>query len=572
MKSHSLKVITVIAALNNWLCFSQPVEAADGDSNPPALRSTAKPRPEASFSDANQIDKNKNSFKDVSPEYIRLLTPDSQPVTLQENPISTEGGEARKMPALPQKSLELGERLTSLSPDFRSTERVFLPRPVLKSLISMRAPLNPLTLDSRYLQQMGLKDALNLAGEQNLGLSLTRNQALAQKYNYLSSLGRFLPDWNTGTGDFWAGGNANLGFLGLPNAQKLRGPLTVAYTGFNYYIWQGGSVVFGAKKSKHELNAARAHHASNYSDTLRDAANLYHKLILAEALLEIRISAVDRSEEQVRFNTERFNQGLATNLDVLQARTQLSSDRQALVDQQVLRRVAALNLLGFINADEYADVKAQAYELEAIHLVDPRTPIETLIQTAVDSRPELKQFAELRKAAKANAVVAAAPLHPTVAVNGYVVPLGNSPSSVEALFLLGITMNWHLGGLGTVDAYKIAEARTLARNAAIEVQKNLVLVKTEVRTAYLESARSEQNIDETRTQMASAQEELRFAKKRYEFGLGTNLDILTAQRDLTQAQINYATALTNYNIAQVELVRSLGICSVASLSTPKSYR
>ncbi|MFX7824692.1 TolC family protein, partial [Acinetobacter baumannii] len=68
--------------------------------------------------------------------------------------------------------------------------------------------------------------------------------------------------------------------------------------------------------------------------------------------------------------------------------------------------------------------------------------------------------------------------------------------------------------------------------ASFDLSSDHVLIKTEVRTAYLESARSEQNIDETRTQMASAQEELRFAKKRYEFGLGTNLDILTAQRDL----------------------------------------
>lgn len=571
MKNQSLRIVAAVAALSNSFCFAEAAGAADGEYTPPALRSSVKPKPEASFSDANQIDKGKDSFKEVAPKYLRLLTPDSQPITLQESAIGPEGEPARKMPPLPQKSLELGERLNSASPDFRPMDKVFLPRPVLKSLIEMREPLNPLTLDSRYLQQMGLKDVLNLAGEQNLGLSLTRNRALAQRYSYMSSLGRFLPDWNTGTGNFWAGGNANLGrVLGIPDSQRLRGPLTIAYTGFNYYLWQGGTVVFGAKKSKHELNAARALHASNYSDTLRDAANLYHKLILAEALLEIRISAVDRSEEQVRFNTEKFNQGLATNLDVLQARTQLSSDRQALVDQQVARRVAALNLLGFVNLDEFADVKAAATELESIRLVDPHTPIETLLKYAVDNRPELRQFAELRKAAKANQVVAGAPLHPTVAVNGYVIPIGNSPSSIEALFLLGITMNWHLGGLGTVDAYKIAEAKTLAKNAAIEVQKNLVAVKTEVRTAYLESARSEQNIDETHTQMASAQEELRFAKKRYEFGLGTNLDILTAQRDLTQAQINYATALTNYNIAQVELVRALGLTSIASLSTAKN--
>ncbi len=130
-----------------------------------------------------------------------------------------------------------------------------------------------------------MKDVLFLAAQQNLGLATSRNLALAQKYNFYSSMGKFLPDWNTFTGDFWAGGNANIGsVLGIPNARNLSGPLTIAGTGFNYYIWRGGSVVFGAKKSKHELNAARANYASNYNDALRDAANLYHKMILSEAL------------------------------------------------------------------------------------------------------------------------------------------------------------------------------------------------------------------------------------------------------------------------------------------------
>ncbi len=115
---------------------------------------------------------------------------------------------------------------------------------------------------------------------------------------------------------------------------------------------------------------------------------------------------------------------------------------------------------------------------------------------------------------------------------------------------------------------RLQKQKCFAKNAAIEVQKKLLKVKTEVRNAYLDSIRSQQNIEETRIQRASSFEEFRFAKKRYEFGLGTNLDILTAQRDYTQSQINYASAITSYNIAQVELMHSLGVCSIESLFCP----
>ena len=83
---------------------------------------------------------------------------------------------------------------------------------------------------------------------------------------------------------------------------------------------------------------------STYSDVLQGAARQYYNLLLAEALLQIRIRAVDQSEEQVRFNGEKLKQGLSTNLEYLQSRTQLSLDRQALLEQEVSRRMAALEL------------------------------------------------------------------------------------------------------------------------------------------------------------------------------------------------------------------------------------
>jgi outer membrane protein TolC len=88
-----------------------------------------------------------------------------------------------------------------------------------------------------------------------------------------------------------------------------------------------------------------------------------------------------------------------------------------------------------------------------------------------------------------------------------------------------------------------------------------------VRESYLKSSLAAQTIEETDTQVDSAIEELRSARKRYELGLGTQLDVLTGQRDLTQAQINHATATIRYNVSQVDLVWSVGKCSVANLTS-----
>ena len=40
-------------------------------------------------------------------------------------------------------------------------------------------------------------------------------------------------------------------------------------------------------------------------------------------------------------------------------------------------------------------------------------------------------------------------------------------------------------------------------------------------------------------------------------GLGTNIDVLTAQRDLTQARLDKALALINFNKEQAQLLHDI---------------
>ena len=62
-----------------------------------------------------------------------------------------------------------------------------------------------------------------------------------------------------------------------------------------------------------------------------------------------------------------------------------------------------------------------------------------------------------------------------------------------------------------------------------------------------------------------AEEELRIAAKRMASGIGLNIDVLNAQRDLTQARINKARAVIDFNVAQSQLLRDTGLVTVDTL-------
>jgi outer membrane protein TolC len=168
-------------------------------------------------------------------------------------------------------------------------------------------------------------------------------------------------------------------------------------------------------------------------------------------------------------------------------------------------------------------------------------------------------------AAKRQIVVAGANLQPKVNLGGGIYGVGSS--NLNAIAFLSLNINWLIKGFGTTDWTNIQQARWQARQALIRANRELLNVLQEVRTSLLQSLSTEKKIDETSEEVASATEELRLARLRFEHGLGTNLDVLTGQRDLTAAYIDKATAIANYNIAQAQLLHDLGLTSVDSITS-----
>jgi outer membrane protein TolC len=468
--------------------------------------------------------------------------------------------------------IRMGDFAVPSEGDQKSVNEIMLPETALKGLISIDRRLSPFGLDAAFSQSVSLRDTLRAALTGNLDIQDTRASTQIQRYGYLQSLAKFLPDTATGYSLIGAHGDVKTpgGLFGGPGGVqtlKIDSPFTIANAGFRYRAYQGGSVLFGSIQSKHQLRASRKQLEGTVNDTLLAAARNYYNLLLNEALLQIRIKAVERSEEQVKQNSQLETNGLATYLDVLQARTQLARDRQDLLTQQSARRVAAIQLAHTLNVSLAQDLIPAGRLVQKQRLISRDLLITELLAYAVDNRPELKQFDELRKAAKAQIPIAAAPLHPKVNLNGDIYGIGTTLNNLGALFVLNFGVNWTLGNLGLSDTANIQAARWQARQALIRANKQFVDVFDQVRTSYADTLTAEQKIEQTNEQVASAQEELRLARLRLDTGLGTNLDVLTAQRDLTQAYIDQAEAVINFNLTQVQLVRDIGLISVDAVTS-----
>lgn len=457
---------------------------------------------------------------------------------------------------------------------------VAITRPPLQALVSVQENLNPFSMDARFIEKIGLEDSLRAAIGQNLDIANSYAQVRVQKYLFLAALSGFLPDINSGYSLFGIHGSFPGSFLGASSpvttsalgsgssSVKLPSSAQLLSAGFTYHAYQGGKVLFGTLQQKHQLRASRAALKGSVNDVLLDAARRYYDLVLNESFLATRSRAVTISQEQVRLNSAQEKQGLATGLDVLQSQAQLASDEQNLVDQQQARRNAAVQLAHVCNTSFAQDLAPNQTELQKLRLVPKQTPLDELLKIAIDNRPELKQYEELRLAAKRAIVVAAAPLQPKAALSGTVYGIGAAPDlgTLASIYVLNFSINWGLGALGTTDLANIQGARWQARQAAIQAKQSFQSVFEQVRTAYDQSLAADKRIEHASIQNAAAEQELVIAKKRMEAGIGLNIDVLNAQRDLTQAQINKAQAIIDFNIAQAQLLHNIGLITIETLT------
>lgn len=486
---------------------------------------------------------------------------------------------------------------------FVQPDQVLVKPPLLKALIQLQENLSPYQLDANKASKaITLRDVIKAALDNNLTIKISHSDQESQHWQYRAALGAFLPNLVNGfsyqgiTGKYASPFGALVG-IGTANL--------VAPASVNYYFFQGGKVLFGALENVHKYKASQFALKGAINDILLDAGKLYYSLVLNDVLLQIRVKAVETSEALLARNQIRFENGASTRLDVMQARTQLSKDRQALISQQIARRRAAIHLATALNLDTAVDLTVEDRLLSKIRLVDSSISIADLLSTAIDSRPELKHYEQLRLAAKNAVKVARAALLPTVqgtvlaaatgarvtsggagsqsavTASGFA-PAGFSPTSgasalsggggsrkkfaATEIFAMGIDIQWSLGGLGAIDAAKVQSAKWQARRAQLEFSRELAKVCQEVRDAYLDSIDAENLINETTDTVNSAREELRVATIRLDEGVGTDLDVVTAQRDYTSALIDKANAIVKFNSAQINLLRATGNISLDAVT------
>ena len=292
-----------------------------------------------------------------------------------------------------------------------------------------------------------------------------------------------------------------------------------------------------------------------------DVVRNYYALLALDRQLDVTRRTLDLRAENLRLQKVRHEAGLIADFNLRQLESEVAAARAQLplIEQQRTSIEVALSVLlgrsprAIIN--DAVQVRADTGELAA-PVIPEGLPSDLLLR-----RPDIVQAEQQLIAADARIGVARASLFPRISLTGF---FGSESSALGDLFS-GPARIWQLAvGLAQpifqagrlraeVDAVTAREQLALA-----QYQKTVQTAFGEVRESLAAQTRRRESFEAETERVAALRETLRLARIRFDNGLSSQLEVVDAERNLLQAELNRIDALRAQRTAVADVVRALG--------------
>ena len=319
-------------------------------------------------------------------------------------------------------------------------------------------------------------------------------------------------------------------------------------------------------------------------DLRLEVQTAYFALQQSDAGVRIGQDSVKASLVSYRDARARFNAGVNTKLEVLEAETQLARDRNILTtnlrDQNEQRRNLArvLDLPQDVTPTAATPARPLGYWEPSLQesIVAAYNYSEELDQLILDISINNSQAnASLAAVQPVVRFVNSTSASRTEGQNGQTsrsdIDMGDFTYGVQNSTAL--TASWRLFDGGRARA-EYRRSKQAAEESRLNFARTRDQIRLQVERSFLGLRAAIQSIDTTATEVLSSQESLRLSQLRVQAGVGVQREVVNSQRDLTQAELKYARALNDYNTNLVTLQRRTGLdaliaCNAVSLTGTK---
>jgi outer membrane protein len=316
------------------------------------------------------------------------------------------------------------------------------------------------------------------------------------------------------------------------------------------------------RSARHLLDAAAATASSITQQTISMVVQNYYSVLAADAGLAAAQTTEDTAKRSWDIAKALREGGIATLADVLQSETAYEEAELTRVQaaQTVQTSRGALSVVMGLPANQPLKLAAETMPAQMPAL---SARMEDLMAEALRQRPDLAAARAEVDAAIADITVARAAGRPSISVGAGRTYLSETPIAgsigpdSERYSQVGINITVPLFS-GFSVGYGVRQAQAALQSRQANADQIRLNVSLDVWNAYYALDSANQQLSTTSTLVTTAESNQDVAVGRYQAGVGTIIDLLTAQTAAASARQFRITSELSWRVARAQLALALG--------------
>lgn len=323
-----------------------------------------------------------------------------------------------------------------------------------------------------------------------------------------------------------------------------------------------GAAIAGIRAASVVRKISNEAYRNTESAVVAGIKQAYFDALISRDRLKLIRQSIERWELAQKDTRAMFRQGVAADIDTLQAFLSVENLRPDLIQAENMVGISMTKLKNAMGVAAESDVSLSG-RLEVSPASYP-ADIASAYREALESRPDLRQL-ELQVEAEDEKVFSArSERFPVLSAFGQLetqtafsddVSLADSNWPVSSSVGLQVSMPIFTGFRisARVEQARIARLQVIARYADLKAN-----IRTEVEVSLSAFREAQKRIEVQSKTISVAERSYRISQLRFREGIGSRLELSDAELQLNKAKTNYLQSVYDYMMASVQLDRTLG--------------
>lgn len=355
-------------------------------------------------------------------------------------------------------------------------------------------------------------------------------------------------------------GNLQPGQTGNPVASAIAGPTASLNNNLSisYLLLDFGGRAATIEAARQALYISDWTHNRQIQLVILSVLQNYYVYEGLVHLLKARQTDLKNAQTNLEAAKQLFEAGIKNKLDVLQAQSELINTELNIVDLEGQSKITLSNLITTLGLPGYSKIEIEQFP-EGAPLDEVNENIEQLVATAIEQRADLAAAYANREQRKAEVTIARSAGLPTLSTNAIFQNniYFQNPSFNNRSFTGSVALNFPLFN-GFFYLSQTRQAEELLRSASANIRYVELGVIADVMTSYYNFKTAVESVKYSDEYLKYSEEAYEAALLTYKEGIGTILDLLSAQRTLANAHAQRVQARTKWAVALAQIAFSTG--------------